>query len=753
MRQRLITIAGLLAVILALAWASIAVAEKPPVVRGTDQRQGNYCAECHASPVQATNLLGWHGDILREASNPCVTLRRAREEMFYTESLLEAIEADSQKPVVLEEAMISRRQGYASLVETPLYSLDVMAGTAGQTRLQLSQIYARLHDARDTHTLYWIYGIAVLATLVLVSGVVLAWRITARTLGKKVALRAGAAVGIAIVALLALLIFLWPFRGGEDTGSVMAQGDLVRQSTIDKAEATAESAERAMAKGWVLAQNAADWAQIDPESAQAAFGDSLQAMQAVSDARGDYLAAMRAVAGSAINWQQPDDALVQHLQSRIQDAAHRTWGWRAAAAAWRPIDREKADELLAQAVAESLKEPSPYYRDLDLAGMALVWGGWDPDQAETTVDLIYDPFIQARTWTGLGSAWEGTERGQRAFEKALGLSSQIEDGYQRFLALMALAEAWEASSEPMYRVALAAARDAVDGISSSLTAAYALARWSAAWASLDAEMALSNTLSIDATLREPRVLGLQGIAVALSESDPVKAEELLAQAWEEAGQMTRPFDRDKARWSLVSTWAGVNPAGAEAALEAIERPTPRALAQRDVAVAWTATDPDHALELAAGIEDPYLAVQALTEIGKALVSVDQARASVAFEAAAERAEGLALTAPLRDLALAWAEVDVDKALELAEQIPDPGDRSAALRELSVLVSREDPAQARQLFRRALEDAGEAWVLGDPFAAAKALRALGVAWAWIDQALAGEAFGRAHQAALSVSGGK
>ncbi|MGQ9584005.1 MAG: hypothetical protein ACUVXG_01220 [Anaerolineae bacterium] len=753
MRQRLITLAALLAVALAMGWGSAAMAEKPPVSKGVEQRQGNYCIECHAALPQAASLSEWQGDILAQASNPCTTLRRAQEELFYTETLLEAIEAVSQKPAVLEPAMIARRQTYVSFLQTPLYSLDVVAGAAEQSRWQLSQVYARIHDAGDTRTLYWIYGIAVLVTLVLASGVGLAWRITSRRAGRGVSVSIGAFAGIGAVALVAFAIFLWPFRQAEDPNSVMAQGDLVRQSTVDKAEGAAESAERALAKGWVLAEIAADWAKVDRDAAEVALEDGLEAMRAMYEARRSYLADMRAVTAAALNWQQPDEALVQHLQGRIRDAAHRTWGWRAAASAWSRVDRRVANELLTQAVEDSLKEPSAYYRDLDLAGIALVWGGWDADRAEDTVRRIYDPFIRARTWTRLGSEWAATRQGQRAFEKGLEAAQEIGDGYQRFLALMALAEAWQGTSDAMHRVALAAAREAVDSVSSSLVAAQALARWSAAWAPLDATMALSSTLSIDTTLREPRVLGLRGVALALRETDLARAEEVLRQAWDEAGQIERPFDREKARGSVLSAWATVNPAGAEALLGAIQRPTPRVLAQKDVALAWVEANADHALELAVAIEDPYLAVQALTEVGQALATSDPARARSAFEAAAQRVGDLAVSPPLRDLAVAWAAVDQEKAMELAGQVPDAGERAAALRELSVLVGREDWERGRQLFQQALGDSEATWVLGDPFAAAQALRALGVAWAELDPTLAGQAFTRAHQVALAVPSGK
>lgn len=750
MRQRCATLAGLFVLLLTLWAASLAAAEEPPVVQGADQREGNRCVECHARPV-AANLGGWQGDILAQADNPCLTLRRAREELFYTESLVEAVEGVPQRPAALDEALVRRRQAYIALLSSEPQALDVFAGAAGQVRLQWSQVYARLHDAGDTRTLLWIYGVAVAVTLVLVWGLVQAWRITGMR-GGAARLRAGAAVGMTLAALTAFAVFLWPFRTGEDPNTVMAQGDTVRQATADKAEASAESAERTMAKGWVLAQIAADWAQVDPASAARAFGDAQAALRSLAEDRQRYLADLRAVAASALNWQQQDDALVAYLQNRIRDAAHRTWGWRAVAEAWSRVDRTAADAILRQAAQDSLKEPSVYYRDLDLAGIAAVWAQWDADQAEATADLIYDPFLRAQTWTYLGAGWAATARGQVALERALQTASQVDDGYRRFLALMALAEAWQPTSDAMHRVALGAAREAVDDISNSLTAAYALARWAAAWAPLDLDMAVASVLSIDTALPEPRVLGLRDVALAVRGVAPDRAEELPQQAWDEAGRIERPFDRARAQASLLAAWASLNPSAAEAHLAEIGRPEPRILAQRDVAVAWAKADAPQALKLAAAIEDPCAAVQAYVGIAEALLEAgDRATAQEALESATARAEALVVALPLRDLALAWAQVDWERAVAAASGISEPAVRAEALRTLSVQAARQGLPQARDLFAQALNAARTAWVLGDPFAAAEALRLLGAAWADLDPALAQEAFRQAHEAALAVPG--
>ncbi|MGC8837501.1 MAG: hypothetical protein ACP5UM_03695 [Anaerolineae bacterium] len=750
MRQRGITIAGMLVLLLVTLSASLAAAEEPPVVKGADQREGNRCVECHVRPV-AADLGVWQGDILAQAENPCITLRRAREELFYTESLVEAVEGAASRPAALDEALARRRQAYIALLSSDLQGLEAFAGAAGQVRLQWSEVYARVHDAADTRTLLLIYGIALAVTAVLIWGLIQAWRIT-EARGGAARLRAGTATGVALAALVAFAVFLWPFRAGEDPNSVMAQGDTVRQATVDKAEASAEAAERTMAKGWMLSQIAADWARVDPAAAEAAFRDAQEAMQALAQARSDYLADMRAVATGALNWQQQDDALVAYLQNRIRDAAHRTWGWRAAAEAWSRVDRGTADALLRQAVRESLKEPSAYYRDLDLAGIAVVWGQWDADQAEATADLIYDPFLQARTWTHLGSEWATTERGQAAFARALEAAGRIDDGYRRFLALMGLAEAWQPTSDAMHRVALGAAREAASDIASSLTAAYALARWSAAWAPLDLDMAVNTVLSIDPVLPEPRTLGLRDVAAAVKESDSGRAEALLQQAWEEASHIARLFDRARAQASLLAVWAEVNPSAAEAHLGEIGRPEPRALAQRDVAVAWAQADASRALEVAAGLDNPAAAVQAYVRIAESLLQKgDEAGARRALEAASEQAGAVETASPLGDLALAWARVDLDRALETADRISDRVVRAEVLRELSVRAAAQDLSRGRTLFARALEEARSAWVLGEPFAAAEVLRTLGAAWADLDPALAGEAFRQAHEAALAVPG--
>jgi hypothetical protein len=265
-------------------------------------------------------------------------------------------------------------------------------------------------------------------------------------------------------------------------------------------------------------------------------------------------------------------------------------------------------------------------------------------------------------------------------------------------------------------------------------------------------MAVGSVLSIDTALPEPRVLGLRDVALAVKGQDPGRAEELLRKAWDESAHIARPFDRARAQASLLAAWADLNPGAAEALLGEVGRPEPRALAQRDVAVAWARADAAHALEVAAGIPDPSAAVQAYVRIAEVLLERgDQAGARRALEAASERAGTVEAPSPLRDLALAWAPVDLEQALDVAGRIPDRAVRAEALRDLSVRAAAQDLSRGRALFAQALEDARAAWVLGEPFAAAEALRALGTAWADLDPALAGEAFRQAREAALAVPG--
>ncbi|NLE77720.1 MAG: hypothetical protein GX605_13335, partial [Chloroflexi bacterium] len=147
------------------------------------------------------------------------------------------------------------------------------------------------------------------------------------------------------------------------------------------------------------------------------------------------------------------------------------------------------------------------------------------------------------------------------------------------------------------------------------------------------------------------------------------------------------------------------------------------------------------------------AVLAYTGLGQAWAERDAARAQAAFAAAADRVDGLELWGPAADLAAAWAAVDLDQAVALAERIEGAAERGAALRSLSAMAYTQDATRGKELFGKALAASEQAWVLGDPFASAEALRALGAAWSDLDATLAGQAFAQAHAAALAVPSGK
>jgi hypothetical protein len=240
------------------------------------------------------------------------------------------------------------------------------------------------------------------------------------------------------------------------------------------------------------------------------------------------------------------------------------------------------------------------------------------------------------------------------------------------------------------------------------------------------------------------------VALGWSATDPAAASATFAQAWQQAKELPEGYDRSRAMADLVANWAGVDPDKALAASQEITDSYYQAEAQRDVALALAGRDPDRALELARSITLPYAQVEALTGVGTAQVQSNPAGAAQCFAEALGLVDQVHDTYPLERLVAAWTAADPAQALAAVDQIQGDVDKAVALREVSVALAATDRAQAETVFDRALNLAKSLRRRGDDYAAAEALRQLGMAWTPIDPAKAAQAFETAVESVKRVS---
>ncbi len=105
---------------------------------------------------------------------------------------------------------------------------------------------------------------------------------------------------------------------------------------------------------------------------------------------------------------------------------------------------------------------------------------------------------------------------------------------------------------------------------------------------------------------------------------------------------------------------------------------------------------------------------------------------------------------MRDLAIAWAEIDAPAALNVVDKLEDNSDKAAVLQVIAMQLAKMDKVASAQVFDRAMNVAKSIRVLGDSFAAARMLASLASSYASVDSARANTAFALALDVAKKVN---
>ena len=374
-----------------------------PTAEGTAELSGgNYCVGCHLPDDPYLSVpTAWSGGIERNQVAGCPAVQTIREEIFYTERLLLAIErAQTELPPGADLRRFHSRQSaslqtYARLLDAPVTSLAAFQSEAQMLRYNLGKNYKLLNDLVEAarRRLMLIGG-------VLISLVVLFSLVWGYYNAQKFSFAASGptgrwnwATGVVIVALIFILFSLPLFRVfSQETVMTSADAQEV-QTVLDEASRQAVLSENALARAWMLGRVSAAWHALDAALAE----DGLEiAREALADTRqdtpalwGEMQAAREAAAGM-----QVDQETAVLIASDLAGVQARTWDLRMLALEWAPADAETARDLLTQAEAEA-NQALGLYRELDLRATAVAWAVLDEAHALQVLERVYDPAIQS----------------------------------------------------------------------------------------------------------------------------------------------------------------------------------------------------------------------------------------------------------------------------------------------------------------------------------------------------------------------
>ncbi len=700
------------------ALATPAAASDPPALSAFSGA-GHYCVSCHApDDARLTNALAWNGAIGRASLSPCPTVQQLRWELAYTDDAFDAIgraESDlgarDAATSNLARLTLARAESYPRLVETSYRSVDAGLNEIRSARFQLNKSYMATQSERSTRTnnVMLIVGLAV--TLFLAISLAWGYRNTRGAQGPaRHWLRPeplGASFVFLVFGIFALPLFNPPVQSDTSTAAALA-----RQTALDAGTKAATSAENESAKAWQLARLAGTWARVNGSSASTAWTEAVSATKELETNADAYWGRVRTLEEAAVGWEQAPEAAGPVVQ-RIQVAASTAWAHAAMAGEFAAVDRARATELLAAALARAQKNADPDTRAFDLKVISVAWSMIDKAKGETIAGQIDDPFIRAWAWRELGR-----------FDQAAASARQVDDANRRTFALREIAVA--AANASLLNEAQTVAQALPDP-----ARAYALSDLAVAWAPIDAGQAGKTAGSIAVKYPDARAVAYRGIG-------------LYDQAWREIARLDAGFEQGRAQAGVIAAWARVSPDQALAAAKTMQEPYWSAQAQRAIAAEYGKSDVRRALDLAQAIPVVSARVQALADIAR------ESRDPSAFQQAAAGAQQLRDPYPLRDLVIAWAPVDASGALALVDQLDRESDRAQALLAIALALAPVDRDQANAVFDRALKQAQGARLRGDSYYATELLRTLGERYASVDAARAAAAFNAALDVARKVS---
>lgn len=736
MENKVIPLSVLFGILLIIALALMltmpgAAPSTPNTVPSARYGIGNYCLECHTTtPARALDVLRpveWARDI------PCDTLRKAYEGVWQTDTLVAAFQnaQNDVRAFGMDTSAPAKRINAQRVIadrfeREQAISLATITNRYQAARFQMNKAYAAMNEARAERDRMFILIAVALATLFVLSGIVIGWRNTKRagTSGKSPTPRTAYALAI-VGMLIVFVLFASPLFAFAPPLPTPTEEETERQTAVDQATRVSDAIARASVQAWVLGHIGAQWNATDKTQANNAYTDALTAARDKQANASAYWGQLQALRESAATWNTATQDLAVYRADKIETAARQAWHYRAIANDWLVVDKAKATDALNLALAslntQYVTRNTQY--DLELRALAVTYAKLDTTKANELMTQVRDPFLRAWGWREMGQ-----------FDKATQAAREVKSPYDRAWALRQIARA--SGNVALLNDAL----DAANKIENAETRAYALADIAVVWGAKDDAKAREIIAKIPDAYPEARALALRDAGRATSDTN--RAKEFFTRALDEAQKIGDAYKTTKFTAALAADFARVDVNRALDFAAKLNDDVLRAQAYRDIAIALNSND------VAAKITVPSFRVQALTALGAK--ATDKAQAAKYFQDAFALADKVEDVAVLRDLAIAWAALDAKAALAVVDKLEDASDKVAALQVIAVELAKTDKKQSADVFDRAVSLAKAVRVRGESFAAARALASLAASYATIDAARSNQAFTAALESAKRVN---
>ncbi len=374
--------------------------------------------------------------------SPCPASIRLREEIYYTERMLLAIDRGKAALNSSAAASIDSRQAksvdaYSRLLDAPIQSLDAFVAEAQALRYQLGKTQTQINQLMDAEKRQRALFYSLLVTVILL--ISLGWGFYNTRKYRAGASRSKRLTFYLMSGLFLLLVFslfmLPLFREVvQDTVNPTTEEQAVA-TALDTATRTAAAAGRADARAWMFSQIGAEWDALDKEMGLQALETSLQAASETEHNSaalwGEAVNVLEAAASNPANLEK-----ASLIAAELNSTRGRAWDLGLIGAEWAPVDSTKADEIFFSAY-QSLMPEQGIYRDLDLRRVAVAWAKTNPQAALEAVMEVRDPALRAWGLRDISTITGNKDLLDRALEAA----RQITDPIQRALGISKIAAA------------------------------------------------------------------------------------------------------------------------------------------------------------------------------------------------------------------------------------------------------------------------------------------------------------------------
>ena len=371
-----------------------------------------------------------------------------------------------------------------------------------------------------------------------------------------------------------------------------------------------------------------------------------------------------------------DKAAAKVLARRLDATARPVRLWMDLASAWLPLNPDRAEETIRQAVP--LVRRNPQSMDFELRMLAGLAVAVNRPLAESLATAIRAPEVRSWAYLSMGRRLGSSKDPAAAtyYGLALQAAAQTRDPLQRVLATVHVAEAWSLLDAQKGELVFDEAAHLVGRIENREYAAYALSCLGSAWGKLNTRKAYELAWSIPSEHAAERFRIYMDLAEA-AENGPAR-QGLLEEAHREALHMPVDYEREKSLGRVACLMA---PLALDRAQEILLELSPGIDFVRDEvwqALAWSAVpDVPRSEDLAAHINDKFVKVSTLAFLAEKVYAIGEAEGLRILESGQRSAEGLTQSGPWAALALAWANYSGRKACQAAALVSGFTDRALA----------------------------------------------------------------------------